>query len=288
MKEATVQDPDHRTMARPWQLEECTLETVREQLHQVAILPLGATEPHNLHLPYGTDSIEATWIADTMARRAWQQGAKVLVLPTIPFGTESNLQQFPLAIDISPITLFRFLEEVVQSLVRSGIHRIVLLNSHGGNDLKPFLRQVYGKLDADLFLCNWYQAIKDRALQICKHPDDHAGEMETSLILACRPDLVARHPDGTLAADLGQVRPLRFRALQEGWVSLTRPWHLLTTQSGSGNPHQASAEKGEQLIEAICERLVPFLVELANSPRDAWFPFDAPDPNPSSVTDRPN
>jgi creatinine amidohydrolase len=143
-------------------------------------------------------------------------------------------------------------------------------------------------LDADLFLCNWFQAIKDRALQICKHPDDHAGEMETSLILACRPDLVARRPDGSLSADLGQVRSLRFRALQEGWVSLTRPWHLLTTQSGSGNPHHASAEKGEQLIEAICERLVPFLVELANCPRDDWFPFDPSEPNASSSRSDPS
>ena len=74
-------------------------------------------------------------------------------------------------------------------------------------------------------------------------------------------------------ADAGEVRPLRFAALKQGWVSMTRPWHLLTSNTGSGNPHAASAAKGERLMQLLIERLAPFLVELSASPIDADFPF---------------
>jgi creatinine amidohydrolase len=66
---------------------------------------------------------------------------------------------------------------------------------------------------------------------------------------------------------------MRFHALNAGWVSITRPWHLLTTNTGAGNPHAASAEKGRRLMQALVERLSGFLVELAKSPLDEQFPF---------------
>ena len=105
-------------------------------------------------------------------------------------------------------------------------------------------------------------------------PEDHAGEMETSFALAYFPELVARNPDGTFAADDGIVRQFRFRALSEGWVSITRPWHLLTTNSGAANPHAATADKGKQLMRHLEERIGQFLVELSASPIDELFPFE--------------
>ncbi len=254
-------------------LAELTLEDVRQSHFEVAVLPLGATEPHNLHLPYGTDVFEANWIARSISQRASNQGARIVVLPAIPYGTETNLQAFPLAMNLQPSTILKIVEDLVGTLSRSGIRKLVLLNSHGGNDLKPILRELYGKTDVHLFLCNWYQMVRDAATAIFDVPDDHAGEMETSLILAHRPELVARRSDGSLRADEGRTRPFRFEALEKGWVGISRPWHLLTTQSGSGNPHAATAEKGERLMEVIAERLVPFLVELSQSPLDDTFPF---------------
>lgn len=256
-------------------LAEMTLEDVRKADFQVAILPFGATEPHNLHLPYGTDIFEAEWIGREICERAAAQGAKAVLLPCLPYGTESNLSAFPLAMNLQPSTVLKIVDDLVQTLSQSGVHKLVLLNSHGGNDLKPILRELYGKTDVQLFLCNWFQAVRDAAAKIFSEPDDHAGEMETSLILAYRPELVARKSDGSLRADLGKRRPFRFQAIQEGWIGVTRPWHLLTTHSGSGNPHAATAEKGNQLMEILCERLVPFLVQLSNEPIDASFPFKA-------------
>jgi creatinine amidohydrolase len=89
--------------------------------------------------------------------------------------------EFPLAMNLNPTTLLRVIEDFVQSLVASGIRKVVLLNSHGGNDFKPVLRELYGRTPAHLFLCNWYQAIASHYGEIFEHPDDHAGEMETSL-----------------------------------------------------------------------------------------------------------
>jgi creatinine amidohydrolase len=75
-----------------------------------------------------------------------------------------------------------------------------------------------------------------------------------------------------LAADDGQTAPLRLQALREGWVSITRPWHLLTTNAGAGNPHAASAEKGQQLMQVLIDRLATFLVELSAAELDRTFP----------------
>ena len=260
---------------RPWILAECTLDTVRKSDYQMAILPLGATEPHNLHLPYATDIYEAEWIASEIAQAAWEQGARPVVLPAIPFGTETNLQRFPLAMNIMPSTLFRVIEDLVQSIAASGIRKLLILNSHGGNELKPLLRELYGKTDVQLFLCNWFQMVRDLSKSIFDQPDDHAGEMETSMILAYRPELVAKSSDGRLNADEGASRPMRFEALEKGWVSITRPWHLLTTNSGCGNPHAASADKGHRMMAGIRERLVPFVVQLSNAPINESFPFES-------------
>ena len=87
--------------------------------------------------------------------------------------------------------------------------------------------------------------------------------METSFGLAYFPELVGRNADGTLIADDGTVATTRFEAVNNGWVSITRPWHLLTTNSGSGYPHAATAEKGRRMMDLVVERLAPFLVELS-------------------------
>ncbi|MEZ6133735.1 MAG: creatininase family protein [Pirellulaceae bacterium] len=269
-------ESDHTFPAiQPWRLEQMTLADVRLLEPQVAVLPMGATEPHNLHLPYGTDSYEAVHLADLCCSRATELGARVVQLPVIPYGTESNLQQFPLAMNLQPTTLLQIFRDLVQTLETSGILKLVIFNSHGGNDFKPFLRELYGQTKVQIFLCNWYQMIRDKAAEICEYADDHAGEMETSLILHFRPDLVRRDADGNLTADAGDRRLLRFEALREGWVGLTRPWHLLTTNSGSGNPHLATAEKGKLLSQIIVERIAPFLAELSAAELDDPFPFQS-------------
>ena len=259
---------------KPWQLHDITLTDVRHHEFSLAILPLGATEPHNFHLPYGTDTIEATELVSQCCAAAWESGARMVQLPTVPYGTETNMQSFPLAMNIMPSTMLAILRDLTKSLENSGITKLLIFNSHGGNEIKPILRELVPQTSVQLFLCNWYQMIRDVANQICQHPDDHAGEMETSLILKFRPELVVRNPDGTLRADAGATRPFAYEALEKGWVSVTRPWHLLTTNSGSGNPHAATATKGEKLTDAIVARIAPFLTELSSATTQEPFPFE--------------
>jgi creatinine amidohydrolase len=260
---------------RPWILEETNYGFVKDHPYDVAVLPMGATEPHNLHLPYGTDSFEAKAIASRSCETAWNAGARVVMLPVMPYGTETNQREFPLSMNVNPSTLGLFIGDLAASLEYQGIRKLLILNSHGGNDFKPLLRELYGKTEVRLFLCDWFRgAAADAKARIFEHPDDHAGEMETSLGLAFFPELVDRNPEtGQLRGDDGSVRATRFKAVEEGWVSLTRPWHLLTTNSGSGYPHAASAEKGERLMEVLVERISGFLIELANSELDESFPF---------------
>jgi creatinine amidohydrolase len=175
--------------------------------------------------------------------------------------------------NLYPTTLCQVITDLLESLVRAGIHKVVLLNGHGGNDLKWVLRELYGRTPAHLFLCNWYTVCSDVYREIFEQPDNHAGEMETSLALACFPELVARNPDGSLAADNGRPAETRFEAVNRGWVSITRPWHLLTTNAGVGNPHAATAEKGQRLIDMVVERLSQFLVELSAATVDERFPY---------------
>jgi len=258
---------------RPWKLAETNYGTVKQFDYEVAVLPFGATEPHNLHLPYGIDTLEGDTVGEKVCEAACAQGAKVVLLPTLPYGTQTNQMKFPLAMNLNPSTLGLVIADLVDSLVQHGILKVVLLNSHGGNDLKPVLRELFGKTAAHLFLCNWYTVCSDVYDEIFQVRDDHAGEMETSFALAYCPDLIGRNPDGTLTADEGRAAQTRFEAVNRGWVSITRPWHLLTTNAGVTNPHAATADKGRRMMEVLVQRLSRFLVELSEAKLDERFPY---------------
>lgn len=258
---------------RHYILSETNYAYTKANPYEVAVLPLGATEPHNLHLPYGTDMFEGTAVGERICQYAHERGAKVVLLPTIPYGTETNMARLPLAINVDPTTLFRFVTDIVKSCIHSGVRKIVLLNSHGGNEMKPLLRELADKIDGHVFLCNWYTVLQEKYAEVFEHPDDHAGETETSFILATHPHLVATNKDGSFAADDGKTAKTRFEAINRGWVSITRPWHLLTTNTGSGYPHKASPEKAEKMLDILAERLGTFLVELSAAKIDERFPY---------------
>ncbi len=253
----------------PWKLAEITYGRLKSTApYQAAVLPLGATEPHNLHLPYGTDTFQVEAVASRACEIASNKGARVFQLPAIPYGTETNQMEFPMAMNLNPSTLAKVIADLVDSLAKHQVYKLLLLNGHGGNDLKWVLRELHRSTPVRLFLCNWYKVAADGYETIFEKRDDHAGEMETSMGLAHFPDLV-----DLAAADDGAVRPSRFEAVNRGWVELTRPWHLLTTNSGAGDPHASTAEKGEAVTRRVAERIGLFLAELAETPLDADFPF---------------
>jgi creatinine amidohydrolase len=130
---------------REWVLAEQNHAELRGHKCEVAVLPFGATEPHNLHMPYGTDTLQVEEIGSRACERAFRKGAEVLLLPAMPFGVNTNHLQIPggLALSVTPTTLLKLLEDIVDSLQRQGVRKLLLLNGHGGNELKPLMRELH-------------------------------------------------------------------------------------------------------------------------------------------------
>lgn len=251
-------------------LAEQTHAFVREQEWQAAVLPFGATEPHNLHMPYGTDTFQVQAIAERACERAYQAGARVALLPAIPYGVNTNHLRIPgaLACSLTPTTLLHVLTDLVDSLERQGVRKLVLLNGHGGNELKPLLRELHHRSSVFLCLCDWFRMARDVYPDLFEEPGEHADEIETSLGLAFFPEFM--HPE---LADDGAAKPSRFEAINRGWISITRPWHLVSANTGLGNPRAASADKGRRLMDVLTERLGDFLIDLASAPMEESFPY---------------
>ena len=255
---------------REWVLAEQNHNFLREQKWEAALLPFGATEPHNLHMPYGTDTLQVEEIGARACEWAYRRGAKVLLLPVMPFGVNTNHLSIPggLALSVTPTTLLKLLADLVDSLERQGIRKLLLLNGHGGNELKPLMRELHHRTKVFLCLCDWYKVAVDVYPRLFKQPGEHADEVETSLGLAFFPDLVK--PD---QAGKGTAKETRFEAINKGWISITRPWHLVSEDTGLGDPAAATADKGRKLMEVLVERLGGFLCELSAAKMDERFPY---------------
>jgi creatinine amidohydrolase len=243
--------------ARPYVLAEINWKAVKDTRYEIAILPWGATEPHNFHLPYGTDVYETRHISELAAGYAWNKGAKVVTLPTVPFGVNTGQLDLRLAINMNPSTQFAVLSDVASAISGQGIKKLVILNGHGGNDFKQMIRELQPKFD--LFICtvNWWTCIK--STEIFDEPGDHAGEMETSLMMKLEPDL----PLPLKEAGPGKGRKFRISGLRDGWAWAPRQWTKVTDDTGTGNPYAATVEKGEKFLNAVTERVGGFLVDLA-------------------------
>lgn len=251
---------------RPYILAENNWKTVKETDYEVAVLPWGATEAHNFHLPYGTDIIEADHVAAESARLAWERGSRVIVLPTIPFGVNTGQSDIRLDINMNPTTQLAVLRDIITVLNRQGIRKLIILNSHGGNDFKTMIRQL-GLEFPEMFLCscNWYQSVDQK--MYFENRDDHAGEMETSVIMHLAPHLVRSLAE---AGD-GAAKKFRISAIREGWAWAERKWSHVTKDTGVGDPRKASVEKGEKYFRAVTEKVSSFIAEVAQADRNNLY-----------------
>jgi creatinine amidohydrolase len=238
-------------------LAESPWRVVEETPYDVAVLPWGATEAHNRHLPYATDSIEAERLSIAAAELAWKAGARVIVLPTVPFGVNTGQLDIKLCLNMNPSTQAAVLADVVNSLSGQGIRKLVIANAHGGNDFKPIIRELQPRTDVFLCLLNWYAVVDARPF--FDEPGDHAGEMETSLMMHFAPELVLPLSD----AGPGRARRARLTGMREGWAWAPRPWTQVTSDTGVGDPAAATAAKGQRFAGELVARVSDFLVELA-------------------------
>lgn len=245
---------------RPYILAESNWKFIKDQQFELAVLPWGATEAHNYHMPYGTDIIEADKIGAEAGRIAWDKGAKLTILPTIPFGVNTGQSDILLDINMNPSTQYAILEDVIQVLDRQGIHKFIILNSHGGNDFKTMLREL-GLKYPNMFLsqCHWFKSI-DKTI-FFDNEGDHADEMETSLLLHLTPELVLPLHEAGDGAD----KRSKIKAFRDGWAWAERPWSVISKDTGVGNPKLATAKKGKDYFEIVTEKVGDLFYQIAKT-----------------------
>ncbi|MEM1325812.1 MAG: creatininase family protein [Bacteroidota bacterium] len=247
-------------MPKPYLLSEINWKTVQSTSYQLAILPWGATEAHNYHLPYATDNYQVEHIAKRAAAKAWAVGTPLILLPLIPFGVQSGQLDIPLCMHLNPSTQLAILRDTVDTLKRHGIHKMVILNGHGGNNFKTMIREL-SVSHPEVFVCSvdWFK-IGDQSM-FFEEEGDHADEMETSAMLHIRPDLVRP----LSAAGDGATKQYRIKGFKDGWATAQRPWTTISQDTGTGNPKKATAEKGAAYLDEVVKELSDFFVELAKN-----------------------
>ena len=245
---------------RPFVLAETNWKTIKDQGIDLAILPWGASEAHNYHLPFSTDNIMVEKIAIESASKAWSKGARPIVLPTIPLGVNTGQMDIKLNINLNPSTQFAILNDVTDVINRHGIYKFLILNGHGGNDFKQIIREL-GLRYPKMFICgcNWYQSFKNS--DFFENSGGHADEMETSMVQYLAPDLVLPLNE----AGKGHGKKFKIKALNENWAWAERKWSQITVDTGIGNPSKATPEKGEKCFHEVVNKIGDFIFELSKA-----------------------
>lgn len=251
-------------------LEEMTIDEVRALRPNVAVIPIGSTEPHGPALPYGTDSFRAEGVVTRAVPLANQRGGRVICLPTQRISLNNNFRKLPFACRLAVPTFMKLIEDLVEFLAADGIERIVIVNSHGGNPevIQATLRHLARRDGPFVCLLHGGQCAGQEARAVIAKPSAHAGEGEASEVLYLRPELVAADKLG----DHPQVPP-DFTPLTEAGAYYVRPWHRFMPSSCGGDARGASAEKGKTLIESSAEGLAAFLVALSQADGMDEFPY---------------
>jgi creatinine amidohydrolase len=244
----------------PFILAETTWKTIKDQQIDLAVLPWGATEAHNYHLPFATDNILVDEIARESAREAWNRGARPIVLPLIPFGVNTGQMDIRLNINLNPSTQLAILDDIADVLNRHGIYKFLILNGHGGNDFKQMIREL-GLRYPKMFICgcNWYQSFKNE--DFFKGSGGHADEMETSIMQYISPELVLPLQE----AGKGQAKKFKIKALNEKWAWAERKWSKVTADTGIGDPSEATPEKGEKCFNEIVKKIGDLIKDLSEA-----------------------
>ncbi len=243
---------------RPYILSETNWLYVKEQHYELAILPWGAIEPHNYHLPFGTDAIQSEYISVESAKIAWQKNVKVIVLPTVPWGVNTGQTDLKLCLNIMPSTQLILLNDLVENLKRHSIFKLVIINGHGGNNFISIIRELSVK-HPEVLICSidWWKVC--RGSDYFNEPGDHAGELETSVMLKITPDLVLPLD---MAGD-GTARNFKIEGLRQKWVWAQRKWTEISESTGVGNPKLATAEKGQRFLKDTVQKIAGFLIDLS-------------------------
>lgn len=234
---------------------------VRQHEYDIAILPWGAMEPHNYHLPYLTDCILSSEIAGDAAEIAYEKGVTSMVLPPVYFGSQNAGQwNKPFCVHTRSETQKAILQDIVASLHGQGFRKLVIVNGHGGNTFKSYIRDlVMDWPDFIIAVVDWFNVVPKKGY-FEADPDDHAGEQETSVMLYYRPELVSMEQAGD-----GSVIPGKIPSINNGVGWVPRHWDEVSADTGVGDPGKSTAEKGKRYAEAVAQKIAQLLIELKST-----------------------
>jgi creatinine amidohydrolase len=250
------------------------LATSPDLARLVAVLPVAATEQHGPHLPLNVDAV----LVDGVIKAALPHlgATPALFLPTQKISLSTEHTGFAGTLTLSPQTVIALWMEIGASVARAGIKKLVLFNSHGGNVglmdvVARELRVAHGLI---VYHSSWYnlplidpETGLDLNAQFSAHEHRfgvHAGEIETSMMLALRPDLV----DMRLAEDFrstSEDRAAKYAILGNG-KSAKLGWQMqdYNAKGAAGNARQATADKGYSLVQAAGLSLARLLAEVSD------------------------
>lgn len=225
----------------------------------VALLPVGSIEQHGPHLPLDVDAFDAEYLAKRVAETC--SDPKPLVLPLISYGVAYHHVDFSGTLSISNEALSRLVYDVGMSTAANGITKLVIINGHGGNGpALNYAAQMINR-DAQIFVCVDSGETSDIDIaRYAETPNDvHAGEIETSTILAVRPHMVQMELASPSVPEFSS-RYLDFSSTRGiNWYAAT---HKISASGVMGDPTKASPGKGARIWEIMIAHLVTFIEDL--------------------------
>jgi creatinine amidohydrolase len=248
------------------------LQASGDAAQTVAVLPVAAIEQHGPHLPVSVDQTLVDGVVAASLPHLPPE-VPVLFLPTQAVGKSNEHIRFPGTLTLSAETLIRLWTEIGESVARAGVRKLVLFNSHGGqvSVMDIVARDLRTRCDLLVYSTNWFTlplggAVDGRFAAEEHRFGIHAGDIETSMMLALRPQRV----------DMGQARDFRStsqdRAAQYPILGNGRSaklgWQMqdYNPMGAAGNATLASADKGRAVVEAAGQQLALLLQELARLP----------------------
>lgn len=249
----------------------------------MAILPVAATEQHGPHLPLSVDTVLVDGVIQT-ALAQLDSTVPVLVLPTQAVGLSPEHAAYAGTLTLKNETILRLWTDIAESVAATGIHKLVLMNAHGGNVavMDMVARDVRARLGMLVYSVSWFNlpAVDDQGRDMGAQfsPEEHrfgihAGDIETSMMLALDPEHV--HMDAARDfTSTSQVRAGKYALLGDG-KSAKLAWQIqdYNPAGAVGNAAAATAHKGQVLLQASGRALARLLLELDGLPRDTIRPL---------------
>ncbi len=237
----------------------------------VAVLPLGATEQHGPHLPLGVDTLLADGIV-AAALPLLPADASVLVLPTQAIGLSPEHARFAGTLTLSSETLIRLWKDIGAGVARAGVKKLVLFNAHGGHigAMDIVARELREAHDLIVYSVSWFNLPLGEAGERFSADEHrfgvHAGDIETSMVLALHPMLV-RMDAAQDFASASQRRAADYAILGNG-RSAKLGWAMqdYNADGAAGNAAAATATKGRAVIDQAARQLSLLLGEVARLP----------------------